>query len=176
MLPYNVRRHVSATKHISLMRIYTTNYFVVPRFDMQIHGGSENLLIEGKKTRFWPNTSLYLSLPLNFNYSKCSSIFFSFLLLLLRSLDRFFFIKQIFSSSIFSFNRVDKASPARKYFLYLWILYNETRNENKTVLFELFTKIRLPKNNWDSGAGYHSVTPWWSATLRAHRGALSRSY
>lgn len=174
MLPYNVRRHVSATKHISLMRIYTTNYFVVPQFDMQIHGGSENLLIEGKKNEILTE---HVSLPLNFNYSKCSSIFFSFLLLLLlRSLDRFFFIKQIFSSSIFSFNRVDKASPARKYFLYLWILYNETRNENKTVLFELFTKIRLPENNWDSGAGHHSVTPRWSATLRAHRGALSRSY
>lgn len=61
MLPYNVRRHVSATKHISLMRIYTTNYFVVPRFDMQIHGGSENLLIEGKKNEILTE---HVSLPI----------------------------------------------------------------------------------------------------------------
>lgn len=61
MLPYNVRRHVSATKHISLMRIYTTNYFVVPQFDMQIHGGSENLLIEGKKNEILTE---HVSLPI----------------------------------------------------------------------------------------------------------------
>lgn len=61
MLPYNVRRHVSAIKHISLMRIYTTNYFVVPRFDMQIHGGSENLLIEEKKNEILTE---HVSLPI----------------------------------------------------------------------------------------------------------------
>lgn len=62
------------------MRIYTTNYFVVPQFDMQIHGESENLLIEGEKKRDSDRTRF--SLSLNFNYSKCSSIF---LLLLLRN-------------------------------------------------------------------------------------------
>lgn len=169
MLPYNVRRHVSATKHISLMRIYTTNYFVVPRFDMQIHGGSENLLIEGKKTRFWPNTSLYLSLPLNFNYSKCSSIFFSFLLLLLRSLDRFFFIKQIFSSSIFSIastRRVPLENISSIFESYI------TRHVMKTKRFYLNYSQRLGFGRI-IGIVELATTPRWSATLRAHRGALS---
>lgn len=118
MLPYNVRRHVSATKHISLMRIYTTNYFVVPRFDMQIHGGSENLLIEGKKNEILTE---HVSLPIFTSQFQLFEMFIDlfFFFIIIITLDRFFFIKQIFSSSIFSFNRVDKASPTRKYFLYL---------------------------------------------------------
>lgn len=101
MLPYNVRRHVSATKHISVMRIYTTNYFVVPRFDMQIHGGSENLLIEGKKNEILTE---HVSLPIFTSQFQLFEMFIDlfFFFIIIITLDRFFFIKQIFSSLIFS--------------------------------------------------------------------------
>lgn len=115
MLPYNVRRHVSATKHISLMRIYTTNYFVVPRFDMQIHGGSENLLIEGKKNEILTE---HVSLPIFTSQFQLFEMF----------IDLFFFFIIITIARSFLLHKTNfliinflfqSASPARKYFLYL---------------------------------------------------------
>lgn len=69
------------------MRIYTTNYFVVPQFDMQIRGEGKSAY-RGKKNGIRLNTFLYLSISIIRNV--IIDLFFYY--------NYFFFIKQIFSS------------------------------------------------------------------------------
>lgn len=128
MLPYNVRRHVSATKHISLMRIYTTNYFVVPRFDMQIHGGSENLLIEGKKNEILTE---HVSLPI---FTSQFQLFEMFIDLF------FFFIIIITIARSFLLHKTN--------FLIINFLFQSTRRvplENISSIFESYITRHVMK-------------------------------
>lgn len=97
------------------MRIYTTNYFVVPQFDMQIHGGSENLLIEGKKNEILTE---HVSLPIFTSQFQLFEMFidlFFFFIIIIITIARSFLLHKTNFLIINFLNRVDKASPARKY-------------------------------------------------------------
>lgn len=95
------------------MRIYTTNYFVVPQFDMQIHGGSENLLIEGKKNEILTE---HVSLPIFTSQFQLFEMFidlFFFFIIIIITIARSFLLHKTNFLIINFLNRVDKASPAR---------------------------------------------------------------